>query len=364
LAKFDAALSQVIYSTYLWTGTVSGIALDGAGDVYLVGSDYTGVNGVVMKVSAADSSVLYSTALSGVVPNAIAMDASGNALIVGTATGLAVTKGAYESIIPGPCARTIDVTDAFLNQENTHAFVAKLNGSGALVNATYITGSCGDSAYAVALDASGAVYVAGETYSSDFPVTADAMIATFPSTYSSAFVAKLSPAGDQLLYASFVGGGSFSAAHALALDGAGNVYLAGSTQASPTAGAAHASSGGGCPQRGPTIGPPQIPPPICGWHVPWRSRLRGIRCGRKHLAGGIECIVGFPHDRATRRSRPDPSPGARFLWLRYGFSCRAEPGGLRRSLGYSHRFLRFRDSGFDRRILCWRPGGPECVRLG
>jgi len=264
LAKFDAALSQVIYSTYLWTGTVSGIALDGAGDVYLVGSDYTGVNGVVMKVSAADSSVLYSTALSGVVPNAIAMDASGNALIVGTATGLAVTKGAYESIIPGPCARTIDVTDAFLNQENTHAFVAKLNGSGALVNATYITGSCGDSAYAVALDASGAVYVAGETYSSDFPVTADAMIATFPSTYSSAFVAKLSPAGDQLLYASFVGGGSFSAAHALALDGAGNVYLAGSTQASPTAGAAHASSGGGCPQRGPTIGPPQIPPPISG----------------------------------------------------------------------------------------------------
>jgi uncharacterized protein (TIGR03437 family) len=264
LTKFDATLSQVIYSTYLWTGTVSGIALDGAGDVYLVGSDYTGSNGMVMKMSAADSSVLYSTALSGVVPKAIAMDASGDALIVGTATGLAVTKGAYQSVIPGPCTRQVDPFDAFLTQESTHAFVAKLNGSGALVDATYITGSCGDSAYAVALDSTGAVYVAGETYSSDFPVTADAMIATFPSTYSSAFVAKLSPAEDQLLYSSFVGGGSFSAAHALALDGAGNVYLAGSTQASPTAGAAHALSGGGCPQPSPTIGPPSFQPPIAG----------------------------------------------------------------------------------------------------
>ena len=202
-----------------------------------------------MKVSAADSSVLYATALSGVVPTAIAMDASGNPLIVGTATSLAVTNGAYQSAIPGPCTRQVDPFDAFAIEESTHAFVAKLSTSGALVDATYITGSCGDSAYAKALDSTGAVYVAGETYSSDFPVTADAMIATFPSTYSSAFVAKLSPAGDQLLYSSFVGGGYFSAAHAMALDGAGNVYLAGSTQVSPAAGAAHALSGGGCPFR-------------------------------------------------------------------------------------------------------------------
>jgi hypothetical protein len=61
---------------------------------------------MVMKVSAADSSVLYSTALSGAVPNAIAMDADGNAVIAGTASSLAVTKGAYQSTIPGPCARS------------------------------------------------------------------------------------------------------------------------------------------------------------------------------------------------------------------------------------------------------------------
>jgi uncharacterized protein (TIGR03437 family) len=263
LAKFDATLSQVIYSTYLWTGAVSGITLDAAGGLYLVGSDSTGSNGIVMKVSAADSSVLYSTALSGAVPNAIAIDADGNAVIAGTASSLAVTKGAYQSTIPGPCTIPINPPDAFPTQESTHAFVAKLNASGALDDATYITGSCGDSAYALALDSAGDVYVAGETYSSDFPVTADAMIAKFPSTYSAGFVAKLSSTGDQLLYSSFLGGGYFSAAHALVLDGAGDVYLAGSTQTSPTTGAARAVSGGGCPQPGLTF-VPVIFPPIAG----------------------------------------------------------------------------------------------------
>jgi photosystem II stability/assembly factor-like uncharacterized protein len=100
LAKFDATLSQVVYSTYLWTGAVSGIALDGAGDVYLAGSDSTGSNGIAMKVSAADSSVLYSTTLYGAIPNAIAIDASGNAFIAGTAATLPVAKGAYQATSP------------------------------------------------------------------------------------------------------------------------------------------------------------------------------------------------------------------------------------------------------------------------
>ncbi|HUE24608.1 MAG TPA: SBBP repeat-containing protein [Bryobacteraceae bacterium] len=264
LAKLDAALSNVIYSTYLWTGTASGIALDAAGDVYLVGSDSTGFNGMAMKVSANDSSVLYSQTLNGAVPNAVAIDMDGNAVIAGTASSLPVTKGAYQTTIPGPCTIQPNLFNAFPNQESTHAFVAKLNGTGALVDATYITGSCGDSAFALALDSSGDVYVAGETYSSDFPVTADAMIAQFPSTYTAGFIAKLSSAEDQLLYSSFIGGGYFSVAHALALDGAGNVYLAGSTQASPTPGAAHALSGGGCPSPGINFGPPLIYPPVSG----------------------------------------------------------------------------------------------------
>jgi uncharacterized protein (TIGR03437 family) len=274
LAKFDSTLSQVIYSTYLWTGTVSAIAVDGAGDVYLAGGDATGSNGVVMKVSPSDGSVLYSTTLTGAVPHAIALEGEGVAVVAGAATSLAVTPGVYQSTIPGPCTLPPENFYGFtipLTLLGTHAFVAKLNGSGALMVATYITGSCGDSVYAVTLDISGAIYLAGETYSSDFPITADAMTRTFPSIYTSGFVTKLSPGEDQLLYSSFLGGGNFSAAHAIALDGAGNVYLAGSTQASPTPGAAHAvatpaqaASLIGCPPITPFAGTPLFPAPIWG----------------------------------------------------------------------------------------------------
>jgi len=267
LTKFDATLAQVIYSTYLVTGTVSSVAIDSAGDVYVAGMQ--GANpgsGFVMKVRADDSALLYSTALNGALPNAIAIDGAGNAVVAGGATGLAVTNGAYQSAIPGPCTRPTDnrLGIGIAPSEGNHAFVAKLNASGALVYATYISGTCGDSALGLALDFSGAAYVSGETYALDFPVTKDAMTAAFPDTFSSGFVAKLSPAGDQLLYSSFLGGGYYTAAHALTLDGAGNVYLAGSTQATPTAGASQASGGTGCPPLPIGIGPPLPNPPVQG----------------------------------------------------------------------------------------------------
>jgi uncharacterized protein (TIGR03437 family) len=244
LTKLDPTLSQVIYSTYLWTGSVSGIAVDSQDNVALTGTNAIG--GIVMKVSAADSSVLYFTVINGVAPNAIALDAAGNAVIVGNATSLTPTKGAYQAARPGPCPTSV-ITDLPLSFPY-NAFAAKLNSSGALLYATYLTGSCGSYGFGLTLDSAGDAYLAGETTSPDFPVTQNAMTAKFTGGISSGFVAKLSPGGDQLLYSSFLGGGNLSAAHAITLDGAGNIYLAGSTQASPTAGAVQAlPANGGCP---------------------------------------------------------------------------------------------------------------------
>jgi uncharacterized protein (TIGR03437 family) len=245
LAKFDPALAHVIYSTFLWAGSVTGIAVDSQDNVVLTGANAIG--GIVMKVSAADNSVLYSTIVNGAQPNAIAIDAAGNSVIAGYATSLTTTKGAYQSAPPGTCLTnpTTGLPEVFPD----NAFAAKLNATGALLYATYITGSCGSYAFGLALDSAGDAYLAGETTSPDFPVTQDAMIAQFTGGSSSGFVAKLSPAGDQLLYSSFVGGGNYSAAHAITLDGAGNIYLAGSTDASPTAGAVQAlpANVGSCP---------------------------------------------------------------------------------------------------------------------
>jgi hypothetical protein len=121
------------------------------------------------------------------------LDAAGNAVVVGDATSLTPTKGAYQSARPGPCPT--NPTTSLPQSFPYNAFAAKLNASGALLYATYLTGSCGSYGFGLALDSAGDAYLAGETTSPDFPVTQNAMIAKFTGGISSGFVAKLSPAG-------------------------------------------------------------------------------------------------------------------------------------------------------------------------
>jgi len=114
------------------------------------------------------------------------------------------------------------------------AFVAKFGPDGkTLIWAAYLGGSLPDVAHAVAVDASGNVYVAGETQSQDFPVTRGALQTTHGGTEFSrdAFVAKLNAAGDTLLYATYLGGNYDDAATAIAVDDAGNAYVTGWTWA-------------------------------------------------------------------------------------------------------------------------------------
>lgn len=118
-----------------------------------------------------------------------------------------------------------------------------------------------DMATAVRVDAQGYMYVAGTTSSYYFPTTPGAFqtAETFPkigcagpeppfySPCSSAFITKITPSGNALVYSTYLGGDSFNQAEALALDGQGQVYVAGSTDASNfpvTAGALQTSRGG------------------------------------------------------------------------------------------------------------------------
>lgn len=109
---------------------------------------------------------------------------------------------------------------------------------------TYLGGSGGESGTSIGLDASNNVYVAGFTYSFDFPVTANAIIKTCGTgrgpcnaadSITDGFVAKFSPDGSTLLYATYLGGGSITNAYTqingLAVDSAGNAYAVGNTLA-------------------------------------------------------------------------------------------------------------------------------------
>jgi hypothetical protein len=107
------------------------------------------------------------------------------------------------------------------------AFVAKLTSDGTtLVYATYLGGNAHDSVADIAVDSAGNAYITGQTDSTDFP-TVRAVQAN--NRGQDAFVAKLSADGSQLIYSTYLGGSSDDGAAAIALDIAGSAYIAGTT---------------------------------------------------------------------------------------------------------------------------------------
>ncbi len=169
----------------------------------------------------------------------IALDNSGNIIVSGVTDSLDFpsTQGAYDASITG----------------NQDIFVVKLNPAGdQLLFATFIGGS-GDEYYSpddpfelyhfgMAVDDSGDIYVTNNTESSDFPVTPGAYDTTFNGGDSDVFVAKLSSTGDQLLYATYIGGSDTETGGGIAVDSAGNAYVSGTTYSTnfPTTSGAYA----------------------------------------------------------------------------------------------------------------------------
>jgi hypothetical protein len=110
--------------------------------------------------------VLYSTYLGGSafdLGNGVTLDNSGNAYIAGEtgSSNFPTTPGAFQTTFGG---------------DGSDSFVTMLNATGsALVYSTYLGGSGGDLASGISVDASGSVYVTGNTTSTNFPTTPGAL---------------------------------------------------------------------------------------------------------------------------------------------------------------------------------------------
>ncbi len=92
--------------------------------------------------------------------------------------------------------------------------------------ATYLGGTEGEDAFGLAVNGAGEAYVAGFTVSSDFP-TGNPTQGDAPGF--DGYVAKLRTDGRALVYSTYLGGSDADFARALALDSAGNAYVAGET---------------------------------------------------------------------------------------------------------------------------------------
>ena len=164
------------------------------------------------------------------------MDAAGNAYVAGDTYSLNFpTLSAYQTGIRGP----------------QNAFIAKLNAFGALAYSTYLGGNGSDRAAGIAVDSSGNTYVTGGTTSTNFP-TAAALRSTSGGNQD-AFVAKLNPSGNGLVYSTYLGGaggmaGSTEAGTGIAVDATGAAYVTGATSSTDfpvTAGALQTTNLGG-----------------------------------------------------------------------------------------------------------------------
>ena len=254
VAKLNPAGNGLVYSTYLGgsgddVGTA--IAVSPFGNAYITGEtgsgdfpianaaqgSYTSLAGAafVAELNSTGTGLVYSTYLGGSLfdyGTGIAVDSAGAAYVTGlTASGDFPTVSPLQGSLNGA----------------TNAFVTKLSPTGnSLVYSTYLGGSGDlDQGNAIAVDSAGSAYVTGSTNSRDFPV-ANALQQTYLGAVENAFVSKLNPAGNGLVYSTYLGGGGDDVGNGIAVDSAGAAYVTGQTSSAnfPVANALQGTPGG------------------------------------------------------------------------------------------------------------------------
>lgn len=254
LMKLNSSDGTVLYSTFIggdYADMASGIVINDDDEIYLTGvagsTDFPTTpdayqpgpsfpmyfyqDAFIMKLSPSGDSILYSTYFGGTTDDwgdRIALDGDDNIIVAGRTHATDF-----------PLANAYDTTPRGL-------FVSKLSAAGdSLLFSTYFGGTSLAIPADMKADAAGNVYLTGSTRAVDFPTTPgayeeifvgaiDGCEVAFGGTFNCEdfFVSKLSTSGEGLLWSTFIGGTTVDQPRGIALDGAGNVYVAGYTNSS------------------------------------------------------------------------------------------------------------------------------------
>jgi Beta-propeller repeat len=211
---------------------VRAIATDAAQNIYVVGETYSqdfpgaapsnsrsSGDAFIVKLNPTGAQILYSIVLGGSgydSARGVAVDSAGNVYVTGTtgSPNFPTTAGAFQQ------------SASSYGQSN--AFVVKVNPAGSIVYSTYLGGASTDIGYAIAVDSTGAAYVAGSTNSTNFPVTSGAPQSHLNGA-TDGFVVKLDPTGATLIYATYIGGENIDLCSGIAVDGTGAAFVTGTT---------------------------------------------------------------------------------------------------------------------------------------
>lgn len=242
VAKLNSDGNSLIYVTYLggtgWENARS-IAVHTDKTVYVTGDtnsiDFPTTDGVlgsdiggsqdafVIRLNHEGSDLLYATYLGGTdiergYDVKIGNDGTGYVTGYTYSADFPFTYGAYSTIYQG----LIDI------------FVVRIAVDGSsLISSTYIGGSGNDYSSSLSLALDGTVYITGHTNSPDFPTTTDCIDPVFNVTlYDDAFVIKLTPTFDDLVFATYIGGDDNDRGRSISVSEDGTSYLTGFT-ASP-----------------------------------------------------------------------------------------------------------------------------------
>ncbi len=146
---------------------------------------------------------------------------------------IALSKDGALYVAGSTSSTDLPVTDNALQPRNGgryDAFILALNDKGRRKWATYFGGSYSDECGDIALGPNGSLYITGGTYSTNFPVTPDAIQTSNNGDYD-IFLARFSSKGVRE-WATYIGGWSMDFAAAVAIDKKGDIYLAGRTESS------------------------------------------------------------------------------------------------------------------------------------